>query len=429
MDPDAAASSTSRRKSQGAVSSKRGIKRSASGSPSASARDAQRLRQDAGQPGEYHPDAESSRLPYGMPLDGSGGPMDTRSLNFPYGMPGLLSAGLGNGASGFGSGSPWDLGYNRLNPDHSLGYHVNGTGQYHPASSTSLADYQRLTQGHGTEGVDLGLQGQVGNAAGTNNSPHDAMSQLDPRLSMSFESDRAGYAGGSASHRGSIAINGNDVKGPGLVNSSGATDGRYSGRSNEHSYERSSDPRFAALDSMSSGHAIPAESAQSRQQDPELSPHGIEHAAALLSMAYGHVSALRSGSLSLNDNMIDSGLQAAGAPYHAGLDAQGVPPRSDGLPEVSPTVTDSNQPRNNAAQFPGRNIVTYTTLLNPSFGNVVNVASGGLSMNEKQATTPSESWVSLFPTKSSQCLMEHLDCFAGSLRLSLDARGSLAIRH
>lgn len=440
MDPDAAAAS--RRKSQNAGTSKRGIKRSASGSPSTNARDAQRSRQDAGQSGDYHPDAESSRLPYGMTLDGSGGPMDTRSLNFPYGMPGLLSAGLVNGAGGFGSGSPWDLGYNRLNPDHSLGYHVSGTGQYNPASSTSLADYQRLTQGHGAEAVDMGLQGHIVNASGMNPSPHGAMPHLDPRLSMSFDSDRAGYADSSTSHRGSLAILGEDIKGSSLGNVENGNDHRYPGRNGEHSYERSSDARLSALNTMSSAQVVSSRSGPPRsgvgQQDPELSPHGIEHAAALLSMAYGHVSSLRSGSVSLNDGMIDSGLQAAGVSYHAGSEVNAAASRGDVVPETSVGYDDVArrvsvnlvpQPQNNAGNLPGRNVVTYTTLLNPSFNSIGNAAPPGLSMNEKQAViTPSESWVSLSPTDSDQPLTERVFS-EGPFLVPPGTGSSFSVRH
>lgn len=411
--------SSERRKPQAGGSSRRGRKRSASGSPSADPRDPQRHRPDSRQLGEYNME-ESSRLPYGIPLDAAGGPMDTRSLNYPYGMPGLLSNGLGNGASGFGNGSPWDLGYNRLNTDQNLGYHVNSTGQYHPASSTSLADYQRLTQNHGVDSGDLGMSNQIGNAAAQTTSPEDSMAQLDPRLSMSYESDRANYNDASSSQRGSFAMYGNDLKSVGGHQSQVHGDNRYTGRNNEHSYERSSDARFptaghlpplnelsdASHPSMSNGDDAP----YSAKQDPELSPHGIEEAAALLSMAYGHVSALRSGSLSLNDNMVDSALQSVGAAYSAIPENDAAAANGNSLPEVIPPYEEiaahvsaiagaSQQNNNNADGLPTRNIVTYTALLNPSSAFNRNGFPGDLpfNMNQPSGLTPlanSENWVS-----------------------------------
>jgi hypothetical protein len=127
----------------------------------------------------------------------------------------------------------------------------------------------------------------------------------------------------------------------------------------------------------------------------------------LLSMAYGHVSALRSGSISLNDGMVDSGLQIAGVPYPA-PELAGVSSRTDVLPEAPRAfeddsgrgpVAENDQALENAGPFPGRNIVTYTTLLNPSFENIVKSAG----------TTPaglqSENWVSLFPDSIGPCLI------------------------
>lgn len=349
--------------------------------------------------------------------------MDTRSLNYPYGMSGLLGGGLGNGASGFGNGSPWDLGYNRLNTDQSLGYHVNPTGQYHPASSTSLADYQRLTQGHNAEAGDLGMSSHLGNVAAQQTSPQDNLSQLDPRLSMSYEPDRVGYNDGSTSHRGSLGMYGNDAKGIGLHQSQGVTgDNRYTGRANEHSYERSSDPRFPAVGGLppvtelsdashpSRSNGVDDTTYSAAKQDPEMSPHGIEEAAALLSMAYGHVSALRSGSLALNSDMVDSTLQTVGAAYNANPENEGSAEHSNSLPEVIPpyeeiaahvsAIADANQTSNSAEGMPARNIVTYTALLNPSSGFNRHVFPGDLPFGINQSTglTPlgnSENFVGL----------------------------------
>jgi hypothetical protein len=351
-----------------------------------------------------------------MPLDATGGPMDTRSLNYPYGMPGLLANGLGNGTSGFGNGSPWDLGYNRLGTDQNLGYHVNPTGQYHPASSASLADYQRLTQNHGVDAGDLDMSNQLGNAQTT--SPEVNMAQLDPRLSMSYESDRANYDA-SSSQRGSLAMYGNDNKGVGGHQSQVQSDHRY-GRINEHSYERSSDARFSATGdlppvnelsdgshtSRSNGDNVP----YSAKQDSELSPHGIEEAAALLSMAYGHVSALRSGSLSLNNDMVDSTLQSVGAAYNGipeneaapangNTPTEAIPPFGEIAAHVSAIAGANQQNNNNTDGLPTRNMVTYTALLNPSSGFNRTGFPGDLPFNMSQPSglTPlanSENWVS-----------------------------------
>jgi hypothetical protein len=398
-----------RRKPQAGGSSRRGRKRSASGDPAADLRDPQRLRQDSRHLGEYNME-ESSRLPYGMPLDAAGGPMDTRSLNYPYGMPGLLN-GLGNGPSGFGNGNPWDLGYNRLNTDQNLGYHVSATGQYDPASSTSLADYQRLTQGHVDNG-ELGMSNQLGNAAAQTTSPEDNIAQLDPRLSMSYEGDRMNY-GDVPSQRGSLAMYGNDSKGISIHPSQAPGEHRYPGRNNEHSYERSSDPRFNAgnlpLPNQLSDASHQSRSGGDARNDSELSPHGIEEAAALLSMAYGNVSALRSGSLSLNNEMIDSSLQSVGAAYNAMPETETSATQGNSLPEAIPRLEEiaarvsaianaSQQNDNSADGLPGRNIVTYTALLNPSSVNR-NGFPGDLpfGMNMSTGLTPlanSENFVS-----------------------------------
>lgn len=403
-----------RRKPQAGGSSRRGRKRSASGDPAADLRDPQRPRQDSRHLGEYNME-ESSRLPYGMPLDAAGGPMDTRSLNYPYGMPGLLN-GLGNGPVGFGNGNPWDLGYNRLNTDQSLGYHVSATGQYDPASSTSLADYQRLTQGHVDNG-ELGMSSQLGNAAAQTTSPEDNMAQLDPRLSMSYEGDRVNY-NDVPSQRGSLAMYGNDSKSISIHPSQVPGEHRYTGRNNEHSYERSSDPRFNAGNvpppNQLSDASHQGRSSGDARNDSELSPHGIEEAAALLSMAYGNVSALRSGSLALSNEMIDSSLQSVGAAYNAMPENETSAAQGSSLPEALPPLEEiaarvsaianananaGQQNGNSADGLPGRgrNIVTYTALLNPS-----SVGRNGFpgdlpfGMNPSTGLTPlanSENWV------------------------------------
>ncbi|KAJ9104231.1 hypothetical protein QFC19_004048 [Naganishia cerealis] len=430
-DPSGTASD--RRKSQGGGggggSSRRGIKRSASGSPSSDTRHAQRVRHENRPTGEYPPDAEASRLPYGLPLDPAAGPMDTRSLNYPYGMPGLLNAGMPNGYAGgreqsAGFSNSWDLGYNRLHADHNLGYHVSASGQYNPASSTSLADYQRLTQAQGPDAGELGMTGPLSNDTMQTTSPHEHIAQLDPRLTGTFENTGPGH--GDDVQRSSIAMYGNDMQ---SANAQGMTsDSRYTGRHNEHSYERLSDTRFVdpAL-SQSGTTTFPDNGQQMRLNDSDqsaqvsqLPPHGIEEAAALLSMAYGHVSAIRSGPLSLDHSMIDSTLQsaaaaAAAANYNSGIgneETAHVPLTtleelaahvSAGGHTSSTTSTKSQSAANDdglaGMTSGGRNTATtYTTILNPTakFQTGAAAAPGhyDLGLEAGTGTTPlgTDSW-------------------------------------
>lgn len=336
-------------------------------------------------------------MPYGLPLDGTAGPMDTRSLNYPYGMPGLLNGGMATGytgreqSAGFGNQPQWDLGYNRLHADQSLGYHVNANGQYNPASSTSLADYQRLTQAQGPDGGEMGMANHLANDPSQGTSPHDQIPQLDPRLGGAYE-------------------------GP----SQNDDPQRYAGRHNEHSYERLSDARFVDP-SLSQSGPFPDNSQQMRMNghsvhDHQLAPHGIEEAAALLSMAYGHVSAIRSDSLSSDHNMIIPALQAAaGANYNTAPDVGETPAQNatihvpiSTLEEMAAAVvghaSKSQADESLASLSSAPNLVTYTTILNPN-SIIPPAAAGddhlvpGSSSGTASSVAVTDSWVSVAVAK------------------------------
>jgi hypothetical protein len=383
-----------RRKSQGGTAgagSRRGIKRSASGSPSTNPPNAQRPRHDERPSGDYPPESDPLRMPYGLPLDAAAGPMDTRSLNYPYGMPGLLNGGMTNGytgrepSAGFGNQPQWDLGYTRLNTDQSLGYHVNANGQYNPASSTSLADYQRLTQAQGPDGGDIGMANHLANDPTHGPSSHDQNPQLDPRLGGTYD-------------------------GPSQTDDPQ----RYAGRHNEHSYERVSDARFVDP-SLSQSGPFPDNGQQLRMNnghaanDHQLAPHGIEEAAALLSMAYGHVSAIRSDSLSSDHSIINPGLQAAGGANYNAIPNTGEAAEHNAalhvpmstLEEMAAAVvghaSKSQADESLAAMTSGPNLVTYTTILNPTSSIPPAVAGNSeLGRGGPTGTTPMapDSWVS-----------------------------------
>ncbi|KAJ9096324.1 hypothetical protein QFC21_005144 [Naganishia friedmannii] len=373
-----------RRKSQSGTagaSSRRGVKRSASGSPSTNARNVQRPRHEERQNVDYPPDADPSRMPYGIPLDGTAGPMDTRSLNYPYGMPGLLNGGMSSGytgreqSAGFGNQAQWDLGYNRLHTDQSLGYHVNAHGQYNPASSTSLADYQRLTQAQGPDGGDMGMAHHLANDPAHGTSPHDQISQLDPRL------------GGT--YNGTSQID--DPQ-------------RFSGRHNEHSYERVSDARFVDP-SLSQSGPFPDNGQQMRMNsghsahDHHLAPHGIEEAAALLSMAYGHVSAIRSDSLSSDHNIGSGNHNTASSTGETADQNAALHIPISTLEEMAAAVvghaSQSQADETLASMTSGPNPITYTTILNPA-SRIPPVVAGNLDLDGGATTgiapPATESW-------------------------------------